>query len=82
MFNGYFSPDPPEFSVASPGNYSVIEGEDIIMRVESKGNPPVRRYSWYTGLQPHKPLLVNRLFEQSKIIRKVIQKEIMTNYGS
>jgi len=72
---------PPEFSVASPGNYSVIEGEDIIMRVESKGNPPVRRYSWYTGLQPHKPLLADSLPKRFKIggptleIRKTIRND-------
>jgi len=72
---------PPEFSLSSPGNYSVIEDDDITMSVEAKGNPAVRRFTWYLGQQPNKPLLSDALPNRFKIrgptmeIRKTTRRD-------
>lgn len=59
---------PPEFNRDSSGNYSVLEGEDISMSVEARGNPSIRRFTWYTGLQPNKPLIADALQNRFKIL--------------
>ena len=38
-------PDAPEFH-SSQGNFTVIEGEDISIRLKASGNPPITRFRW------------------------------------
>lgn len=45
---------PPEFN-SSPGNFTVIEGEDISIRIAASGNPPIKRFTWRNMLKDHFP---------------------------
>ena len=36
---------PPEFN-SSPGNFSVIEGQDISISINASGNPPIKKFTW------------------------------------